>query len=240
MAAQRVPVRQLADDVAVRGVVAAQEALDVHQAVQRVVIAHVLRRATRHIAHAAQAAAQRQQVPRIERRRTRHGRHARRSGHAARGECGRPAWPARITPVRRMEEVPEPLPPPPPGEEACEAPPQAEAAAEAPAEQPLAVAVEATPAFFSPPRAGAGLPPQLLIAGGVALMLGAVRALLRRRKATSARPADFGALMCRLDLPPAASPAPPAAPLPLAGLRFGIKDMCVAPRVAARFRCPAV
>jgi hypothetical protein len=67
-----------------------------------------------------------------------------------------------------------------------------------------------------------------------------VRALLRRRKATSARPADFGALMCRLDLPPAASPAPPAAPLPLAGLRFAIKDMCVAPRVAARFPCPAV
>jgi hypothetical protein len=129
-------------------------------------------------------------------------------------------------------EPPPPLPPPPAAEEerAAEAP-QPEAPAESAAEP--AVAVAAAPAPAPPPPRG-GVPGPLLVAGVAAMMAAGVKLLLRRKPK---RPADFGCIMATLDVPPAPSPSPPAAPLPLAGLRFGIKDMCAPARAPRRRSC---
>jgi hypothetical protein len=105
-----------------------------------------------------------------------------------------------------------------------EAQPDAQPPADAPQPQPQEAAQQAPSASAKPPaRAGFGLAAPLLLAGAAMLAAGA-RALLKRRKRT---PADFGAIVSLLDLPGAPAPPPPSAPLPLAGLRFGIKDMCV-------------
>jgi amidase len=104
-----------------------------------------------------------------------------------------------------------------------EAQPDAQPPADAPQPQPEAAKQEPSASAKPPARAGFGLAAPLLLAGAAMLAAGA-RALLKRRKRT---PADFGAIVSLLDLPGAPAPPPPSAPLPLAGLRFGIKDMCV-------------
>ena len=126
----------------------------------------------------------------------------------------------------------EPPPPPEPAPDALpaaaaevappphEAPRQAQAQAEASAAKPAA-------------RPRSGLAQTSLLLAGAAMLAAGVRALLKRRKRT---PSDYGAIVSLLDVPGAPAPAPPSAPLPLAGLRFGVKDMCVRRRVSAARR----
>ena len=123
-----------------------------------------------------------------------------------------------------MESLPphEPAPEALPAAAAEEAPPANEVPLEARA--PAELASVAKPAA----RPRNGLAQTSLLLAGAAMLAAGVRALLKRRKRT---PADFGAIVSLLDVPGAPAPAPPSAPLPLAGLRFGIKDMCVQRRV---------
>lgn len=84
------------------------------------------------------------------------------------------------------------------------------------------------------PAPPSGPPVGLLMAALVgAVAVAGARLFLRRpaSRSPAARfataPGTHGSVLYDINLAPAASPAPPAAPLPLAGLSFGVKDMCV-------------
>ena len=122
----------------------------------------------------------------------------------------------------------EPLPPPEPAPEALPAAAGEDAAAPHEVPQEAQAPAERASAAKPAARPRNGLAQTSLLLAGAAMLAAGVRALLKRRKRT---PSDFGAIVSLLDVPGAPAPTPPSAPLPLAGLRFGIKDMCVRRRV---------
>lgn len=76
---------------------------------------------------------------------------------------------------------------------------------------------------MSPPRG----PPLLVLAVVGSAFAAGVRLLLRRRPCLPRHPTvahTHGSVLCALDLAPGPHPGPPAPPLPLAGLRFAVKD----------------
>ena len=78
------------------------------------------------------------------------------------------------------------------------------------------------------PVASSRGPPLLLLAVVGSAVAAGVRLLLRRRPSLPRHPTvahTHGSVLCALDLAPGPHPGPPAPPLPLAGLRFAVKDI---------------